>query len=58
MACFANTAGGGAIIVGVADDGARIGTELDHEWPRHRIWELTGRKLTVSARPVDLDGWR
>ena len=26
MACMANTPGGGALIVGVADDGARIGT--------------------------------
>ncbi len=28
MACMANTGGGGAIILGVADDGTRIGTSL------------------------------
>ena len=41
MACMANTPGGGAVIVGVSDDGARIGTRLDADWLRHRIWELT-----------------
>jgi ATP-dependent DNA helicase RecG len=58
MACFANTPGGGAIILGVADDGQRIGTALEPEWLRHRIWELTGKQLTVSARALDLAGTR
>lgn len=58
MACFANTPGGGAVILGVADDGTRIGTDLDPEWLRHRIWELTERRLTVAARVVDLEGTR
>lgn len=58
MACLANTPGGGAIILGIADDGVRIGTELDAEWLRHRIFQLTNRQLTVSARPGDLAGVR
>ena len=58
MACMANTPGGGAIVLGVSDDGARIGTELDPEWLRHRIFQLTERKLTVSARQLVLDGCR
>ena len=58
MACFANTPGGGAIILGVANDGQRIGTVIEPEWLRHRIWELTDRRLTVSARAIDLDGTR
>ena len=58
MACMANTAGGGALIVGIADDGARIGTRLDPDWLRHRIWELTSGHLTVSARAANLDGCR
>lgn len=58
MACMANTPGGGAIIVGVADNGGRIGTELDGDWLRHRIWELTKRRLTVAARDERLDGCR
>ena len=37
MACMANSPGGGALIVGVANDGARIGTRLDKGWLRHRI---------------------
>ncbi len=58
MACFANTAGGGAIIVGIADGGDRIGTDLDPEWLRHRIWQLTSGALTVTVRPVVLDRTR
>ena len=49
MACMANTPGGGSIIVGIADDGSRIGTELDGDWLRHRIWELSKRRLTVAV---------
>lgn len=48
-ACMANTPGGGALIVGVADNGRVIGTQLDCEWLRHRIYELTSRALTVDV---------
>ena len=58
MACMANTPGGGAIVLGVSDDGVKIGTELDPEWLRHRIFQLTERKLTVSARQLVLDSCR
>ncbi len=58
MACFANTPRGGAVIVGIADNGDRIGTALDGEWLRHRIWQLTEQKLTVTVRTVELDATR
>ncbi|HEX8394274.1 MAG TPA: ATP-binding protein [Longimicrobium sp.] len=58
MACLANTAGGGAIILGIADDGTRIGTELGAEWLRHRIFELTSRQLTISVQAVVFEGVR
>jgi ATP-dependent DNA helicase RecG len=58
MACMANTAGGGAIIVGIADDGQRIGSRLDAPWLRRRIYELTERRLTVDVREAELDGCR
>ena len=58
LACMANTPGGGALIVGVADDGARIGTSLDPGWVRHRIWERTSGQLTIAARAEHLDGCR
>lgn len=58
MACMANTAGGGAIILGIADDGVRIGTMLDAQWLRGRIFELTQRELTVDVREAVLDGCR
>ena len=58
MACMANTPGGGAVIVGVSDDGVRIGTQLDADWLRHRIWELTSHQLTVSIREASIEGCR
>ncbi len=58
MACMANSPGGGALIVGIANDGTRIGTELNTEWLRHRIWELTAKKLTTSVRHESLEGCR
>lgn len=58
MACFANTEGGGAIILGISDRGRRIGTDLSVEWLRHRIFELTGRLLTPSIREFEMDGVR
>lgn len=57
LACLANS-GGGAIVLGVADTGAVIGTALDIDWVRHRIYELTERKLTVSAAALELRGTR
>ena len=57
-ACMSNTPGGGALIVGVADDGTLIGADLDEEWLRHRIYELTHRLLTVDARAVTVRGTR
>ena len=47
---MANTPGGGALIVGVADDGTVIGTGLETEWLRSRIYDLTQRLLTVDVR--------
>lgn len=39
VACLANTPGGGALIVGVADDGAVVGAASDRDWLRQRINE-------------------
>lgn len=57
-ACMANTPGGGGLIVGVADDGTLIGTQLDAEWLRHRIYEHSGRLLTADVIPVEVGGVR
>jgi hypothetical protein len=57
-ACLANS-GGGGLIVGVDDrTGQPIGTDLDPSWLRGRIYDLTERKLTCAAEPVDLHGTR
>lgn len=48
-ACMSNTPGGGALIVGVSDDGRLIGADLDAEWLRQRIYELTRRLLTADV---------
>ena len=58
MACFANTEGGGAIILGISDLGKLIGTNLSVEWLRHRIFELTGRMVTPSIRELEMKGVR
>ncbi|GAA1722455.1 ATP-binding protein [Isoptericola hypogeus] len=57
-ACMANTPGGGALIVGVSDSGEVIGTSLDSEWLRHRMWELSGRSLTVDIAEQECRGHR
>lgn len=57
LACLANSSGG-AIVLGVADDGHVIGTQLDIEWLRHRMYELTDRKLTVLASEEEVQGQR
>lgn len=58
MACLSNTPGGGAVILGVADDGLAIGTHLDPEWLRHRIYQLTDRMLTVVVKVLRTDQTR
>jgi ATP-dependent DNA helicase RecG len=58
MACFANTPGGGALILGVADRGERIGTTINADWLRHRLYELSAGKLTVTVREVTVEGTR
>jgi ATP-dependent DNA helicase RecG len=57
-ACFANSDDGGALIIGVSDKGQLIGTALDCEWLRHRIYELTQHKLTVTAYETTLANTR
>lgn len=57
-ACMSNS-GGGAVIVGVADDtGAVLGTALDAEWLRGRIHDFSERRLTCAVEEVDLAGER
>ena len=58
LACLSNTAGGGALVVGISNDGNLIGTDLDVGWLRHRIFELTERLLTVEVQVVQMAGYR
>jgi len=49
--CFANTPGGGAIILGVEDKTHNLlGTALDPEWLRQRINDLTGVAPLVEEK--------
>jgi ATP-dependent DNA helicase RecG len=57
-ACFANSPGGGALVVGFDDRGTAIGTALDAEWLRRRIYELTDNRLTVTVREAEVNGVR
>lgn len=56
--CMANTKHGGSLIVGVSNQGDLIGTDLDLEWLRQRIWQLTDRQLTVDVQEVTVRGQR
>lgn len=59
LACMANTPGGGAIVLGVSDDGRRTGATVDAEPLRHRIYELSQRLLTPDVHERTLaDGTR
>ncbi len=56
-ACMANSAGGGALVVGVDDKTGRVtGADTDPQWLRSRIYDLTDRKLTVQADRVSAGG--
>ncbi len=56
-ACMANSAGGGALVVGVDNKTGRIiGAKTDPQWLRSRIYDLTERKLTVQVDRVAADG--
>jgi ATP-dependent DNA helicase RecG len=51
--CFANTPGGGGIVLGVEDGTwALLGTALDEEWLRQRLDDLTGISPVVEARTL------
>lgn len=53
VACMANTPGGGAIVLGVEDGtGQVIGTELDLDWLRHRVFERVEVAPAIEARRV------
>ncbi len=57
-ACMGNSDRGGALIVGVADDHTLIGTALDTEWLRSRIYDLTENRLTVDVQEELVAGVR
>lgn len=52
VACLANTPGGGALIVGVTDDGQVIGAASDRDWLRQRIHELIEVAPAIEVRHV------
>ena len=54
----ANTPGGGALIVGVTNNGEVIGTRLDVDWLRYRLWEISGKMLTVDIAEEAIRGER
>lgn len=54
VACFANTPHGGALLVGVEDaTGDLLGTALDADWLRHRIYERIDVAPVIDERWVD-----
>ncbi len=57
VACLANTPGGGALVVGVANDGTLIGAETDRDWLRQRIHERIDVAPAIEERHLP-DGTR
>ena len=54
VACFANTPGGGVLLVGIEDaTGSLLGAGLDTEWLRHRIYERVDVAPLVEERVVE-----
>lgn len=53
VCCLANTLGGGALILGV-EDGTweALGTSLDRDWLRHRIYQLSDIAPAIEERRV------
>ena len=56
VACLANTPGGGALVVGVADDGTVIGAVSDRDWLRHRIHQRV--EVAPAIEEIVLSGTR
>jgi ATP-dependent DNA helicase RecG len=53
VCCTANTPGGGALILGIADGLWHVlGTGLDADWLRHRIYQLADVAPAVEEREV------
>lgn len=50
VACLANTAGGGALVLGVADDGTLIGADTDRDWLRQRVHERVDLAPAIEER--------
>ncbi len=57
-ACMVTTPGGGALLLGAADDGTLIGTSSDVDWLRHRVYEITDRALTIDVHEVEINAVR
>lgn len=57
VACMANSPGGGALIIGVADDGTRVPAAAERDWLRHRIYELIDVAPAIEERHL-ADGTR
>lgn len=53
-ACFANTPGGGALIVGIENTtGDLLGTALDRDWLRHSIYTRVDLAPDIEVREVN-----
>lgn len=57
-ACMANTPGGGALIVGIANDGTPVGADLDADWLQVRLFQLLHQAYTTVIYPAEVRGTR
>lgn len=58
VACMANSPGGGALVVGIADDGTPVGAELDADWLQVRLYQLLRQSYTTVVNQAVVRGAR
>ena len=52
VACMANSPDGGALVIGIADDGTPVGAAMDPEWLHLRLYQLLQQSYTTSVHPA------
>jgi ATP-dependent DNA helicase RecG len=58
VACMANSMGGGALIVGIADDATPVGADLDGDWLQVRLYQLLQQAYTTVVTEAHVRGVR
>lgn len=58
VACMANSPDGGALVVGISDDGTPLGAAMDPDWLHLRLYQLLQQSYTTSVHATVVRGER